>query len=118
MIGAKYGNHVYKLPWVKKKTIEGSFGVGLGTTCAIVLAQVIFGAIFLPVATILGVVTTILIKQFLLLIVITYSCQQALLCSSCYFPTLIYSCKIEYLYTGLLERINVTSTFGMKVQWI
>lgn len=62
VFGEKYGQHTYKFPWAKEKSIEGSLGVGLGTVWALVLAQLCFGRRLLPLMILLGTVTTMIVE--------------------------------------------------------
>lgn len=64
LVGEKYGNHTYQLPWAKEKSLEGSLGVGLGAVCALIIAQVIFGSLCppRPLPLLVGATTAMIIE--------------------------------------------------------
>ncbi|MCD6491422.1 MAG: diacylglycerol/polyprenol kinase family protein [Candidatus Njordarchaeia archaeon] len=52
--GKKYGKHVYHVPWVKPKTIEGSLAVFAVSVLMTIFAQLLYGNIEDPLSYLLG----------------------------------------------------------------
>lgn len=61
-VGRKKGKHMYKVPWAKPKSLEGSSGMFLASLVSIAIAQLIFLGYIDPLAIVIGSITATIIE--------------------------------------------------------